>query len=463
MMTDNLFTGESSADIPPSDENLTVLGSANHTLDDNGGDEPEWDDEEEDEKASPLTLIIVGAVAVVLLGFLIWLYLPVISLWVGGARTPTAQPVPPTHTPRPTRTPTITPTPTTPPTATLTPYAPSAYSINSRELQPPLPWMPASVMVLNDDTAVTPFPDFLNPAWSPSSAIATQLPAIVISEPYHTTFGGGSALWQMDAPLKPGLYELYVSDTLYSSSGTLDFIVSLDGQEIKPLTSGQRVEYRTTSGTPPQLEDLWHSIGIYSIERDGLLSVSTAWEPRDEFTGPVAIDRVLIIPQPEVNTDLLARIPAERTKYIVDDTQAAFDGVDFLLPQTGQIAWNGEYEKIINTASDVRVVWELQDNVPTGVYEVAVFIPEIQGNAMVTYRLLANGVELPRSDGAGGVASTQGSWPGGQWVLLGSWEIPRIYEPRVRLSLQMDIAANTPGEAAADAVIFIQTSPPATE
>lgn len=426
-------------------------------------EEDETDEGEEEERTNPITLALIGAVAVVLLAFLVWLYLPVITVWVGAARTPTPQPAPPTFTPRPTRTPTITLTPTIPPTATSTPYAPSAYSINSQELQPPLPWLPASVIVLDDDRAVTPSPDYINPAWSPSSAISTQLPAIVISEPYHTTFGLGSATWQMDAPLKPGLYELYVSDTLYSSSGALDFTVRLGGQDLKPITSRQRVEYWTTSGSPPQVEDLWHSIGLYRIEQDGLLSVSTAWDTRDEFTGPVAIDRVLIVPQPEQNTDLISRIPADRIKYIVDDSQAAFEGVDFLLPVSDQVAWNGEYEKIINTASDVKIVWELQDSVPVSTYEVAVFIPEIQGNAVVTYRLLANGVELPRADGTPLVTSAQGNWPGGQWVLLGSWEMPRIYEPRVRLSLQMDIPANTPGEAAADAVIFMTTPPPPEE
>lgn len=453
----NLTNPPSGAEPSPQDE--SILDPETHS-------EPDWEEEdetgeeEEEEKASPLTLVLIGVVAAVLLAILVWLYLPVITVWVGAAHTPTPQPAPPTFTPRPTRTPTITLTPTIPPTATSTPYAPSAYSINSQELQPPLSWMPGSVIVLDDDRAATPSPDFTNPAWSPSSAISTQLPAIVISEPYHTTFGSGSVTWQMDAPLKPGLYELYVSDTLYSSSGVLDFTVRLGDQELKPLTGRQRVEYWTTSGTPPQVEDLWHSIGLYYIEQDGLLSVGTAWDARDEFTGPVGIDRVLIVPQPEQNLDLIRRIPAERIKYIVDDSQASIDGVGFLLPETDQVAWNGEYKKIINTASDVKITWKLRDSVPVSTYEVAVFVPEIQGNAVVTYRLLADGVELPRTDGAATITSTQGKWPGGQWVLLGSWEIPRIYEPRVHLSLQMDIAANTPGEAAVDAVIFMTTPPP---
>jgi hypothetical protein len=430
--------------------------------------DPEWEgawgeEDDEEEKTNPLTLIIIGVIVVILLAFLVWLYLPVISVWVGTARTPTPSAAPPTATLRPTRTPTITPSPTIPPTATVTPYAPSAYSIDSQELQPPLPWYPSSVIVLDDDRAVTPEPDYINPAWSPSSAISTQLPAIVISEPYHTTFANGSAVWKMDAPLKPGMYEIYVSDTTYSSSDALEFHVNVGEQALLPITSRQRVEYWTTSGTPPQVDDLWHSIGIYRIEQDGLLSVSTFWDTRDEFSGPVAIDRVLIVPQSENNVDLISRIPADRIKYVVDDTQAKITGADFLLDVTDQVAWNDTYQKIVNTTRDIKVIWELQDSVAIGTYEVAVFVPEIMGNAVVTYRLLANGVELPRSDDSVLVTSSQGNWPGGQWVMLGGWEIPRIYEPRVRLSLQMDILANTPGEAAIDAAIFMTIPTPVTE
>lgn len=424
----------------------------------------EEDEEEEDEKTSPLTIALVGAVIVALLAFLIWLYLPVIAVWVGAGRTPTPLPVLPTNTPRPTYTPTITMTATIEPTATATPYAPSAYSTDSQQLSPPLPWAPVSIFVLDDAKAVTPSPDFSDLAWSSSSVISTQLPAIVISEPYHTTLGRGSATWQMDNVLKPGLYELLVSDTLYSSASMLNFTVRLGQQELKPLTARQQIDFWTTKGNPPQVEDLWHSIGIYQIEDNDILSVSTSWEARDDFSGPVAIDRVVIVPQPENNVDLLYRLPSDRMKFILDETQANFEGADFTLAVEDQIAWNDAYQKFVNTSKNVKVVWQMQDTVPVGVYDVAVFIPEIQGNATVTYRLLANGQELSRTDGATLITSNQGKWAGGQWVLLGSWEIPRIFEPSVRLSLQMDILAGTPGEAAVDAVVFMTTPPlPATE
>lgn len=430
---------------------------------------PDWDEmdeedeDEEEEKTSRTTLIIIGVVAVILLAILAWLYRPVISEWVSVVRTLTPTPVPPTSTPLPTRTPTVTASPTPAPTATSTPYSVSAYSVDSLDLQPPLPWYPSGIYVLDDDQAVTPDPEFANLSWTHSSAVLNQLPGIVINEPYYTTQNRGSAKWQMDAPLKPGFYEIYVSDTTYSSSSWLDFQVLLDQQLLQPLTGRQRVEYWTTRGSPAQVQDLWHSIGIYNVDRDGLLSVSTAWDARDEFSGPVAIDRVLIVPQSDNNVNILSRLPADRVKYIVDDSQADIGGADFLLDVEDQVSWNDKYVKVINTAKDIKVTWDLQDNVPVGTYDVAVFIPEIQGNAMVTYRLIANGVELARSDDTMLVSSVQGNWPGGQWIMLGSWEIPRTYEPRVHLALQMDILANTPGEAAIDAIVFMTTPPPPEE
>jgi len=317
--------------------------------------------------------------------------------------------------------------------------------------------------VLDDETAVTPQPPFTDPVWTDSAVVLTQLPGIVINEPYHTTLSQGSAVWQMDAPLKPGMVEIFVSDTTYSSSSSLDFTVRLDGQPLLPLASRQRVEYWTTRGTPPQVEDLWHSIGIYQINQDGLLSVSASWDARDDFSGPVAIDRVLIVPQPQNNVDILSRLPAAQTRYIVDDTQASITGASFILSVNDQVAWNDSFQKVINTSSDIRVLWQLQDAVPVAVYQAAVFVPEIHGNAVVTYRLLANGEELPNADGNKLVSSAQGEWPGGQWVLLGNWEIPRAFEPGVRLSLQMDILADTPGEAAVDAVVFMAAPASAEE
>jgi hypothetical protein len=330
------------------------------------------------------------------------------------------------------------------------------FEIEAADLVPPIPGMGGKIIVLNDDNAVTPQPDFNNPAWVASDKIAADLGGILIDEPFHATFGAGSALWQMDQPLPPGLYEIYVLDTLYSSAGTLDFGVFLGGRPLQPLAGVPRVHYRTTRSEPIQVDNLWHSIGMYELDTPEILSVFTQWDTRDEWS-VVAIDRVAVVPLPNTNLTLLRALPSDRVKYFLDDSTARIEGVDFQVPRTDRVAWGDSFQIIANPDRDVRIVWEMQDAVPVGIYEVAVWVPEIQGNAAVTYKMLANGNELSRTDGATAITSPQGKYPGGSWVLLGSWELPLLYAPEARLSLVMEFAGNTPGEAAVDAVVFMRS------
>ncbi len=242
---------------------------------------------------------------------------------------------------------------------------------------------------------------------------------------------------------------------MYSSAGELDFEVLLGGRPLQPLAGVSNVHYRSTRSDPAQVDNLWHSIGIYYLDTPDILSVFTQWDTRDEWS-VVAVDRVLIVPLPEVDYPLLKALPADRVKYVLDDTAARIEGVDYQVPRTDRVAWGNSFQIIANPDKDIRVSWEMQDAVPVGVYDVAVWVPETQGNATVTYKLLANGNELTRLDGTTAITSSQGKHPGGSWVLLGSWELPLLYAPEARLSLVMEIPGNTAGEAAVDAAIFMR-------
>ena len=412
------------------------------------------EDEEESGEVSPLKIALATTAVVAILVFLGWLYSPIFLSCAGNLRVQTATMVAATSTRHPTRTPTVTVTSSPTPMPTNTPYPPSSFEVDAADLVPSLAGVEGKVIVLNDNNALTPQPDFSNPAWVTSDKIAADL-GVLIDEPFHATFGAGLALWQMDRPLPPGLYELYVLDTLYSSAGTLDFQVRLGERPLQPLAGVSRVQYRSTRSEPVQVDNLWHSIGMYYVDSPDILSIFTQWDTRDERT-VVAVDRVLIVPLPETDLVLLKALPADRVKYFLDDVAARIEGVEYQVPRTDRVAWGNSFQIIANPDQDVRVSWEMQDAVPVGVYEVAVWVPEMQGNATVTYKALANGNELIRTDGTTVITSPQGKYPGGSWVLLGAWELPLLYAPGAPISLVMEIAANTAGEAAVDAVVFMR-------
>jgi hypothetical protein len=311
--------------------------------------------------------------------------------------------------------------------------------------------------------AVTTEPDLTSPVWSPSSKIAGDLGA-EITEDYVASYSEGSATWVMDAPLPTGLYEVLVMDTYFASAGPLAFSILLDGTTLSTLTSQTNLTMRSpTLSNPPQRFDQWRSLGVVDLPYEGILSVYTRWDIREEWE-PVAVDRVVVIPLPDSARYMLAGLPADRVRYIVDEASATLDGTQFTLTVTDRTAWYGGFQLITNPGNEVSVVWELPETLPQAVYEVAVWIPENLGNAPVSYSFLVNGEALGRPPDYQPVIDApqgQGNWPGGQWISLGGWDIPLVYAPTVRLALQMRVPADAVGEAAADAVAFLRV--PGTE
>lgn len=390
-----------------------------------------------------ILLVIIAAISVLS----IWMYYPNINQMIVGTETPT--PLPPTQTQTATELPTATTTSTPLPTPTNTPMPSSAFlAVDPQSISPPLSGLGTNIIVLNEDTSGFSEPDFNHPQWYSSEQISQQL-GVIIPEPYFATIGPGSATWSMDVPLSPGLYEIFVLDTIYSSAGSLDFQVSLGDTALTPLLGVAHVEYATISGNPPQIWDIWHSIGLYALDFIDILAISTRWEAREMAT-IVAIDRVLIAQLPDSIQTYYDQLPANSPKYVVDNTTARFETNELSFTRNDLPAWGDEFQMIVNPTSDVDVFWEIPEAVAAGQYDVWVWAPRMEGNAEILYKVLVNGIETQ-----GALVVDTGNMPSNQWVSLGTWNAPSLDGRPIRLALQMKIFGGTLGEIAIDAAAFI--------
>ena len=405
--------------------------------------------EEEEEPENKLSTII-GLSILVVLALVIWFNFPIVDQLFRGRYTPTPSPLPPTPTRRPTRTPTMLPSPTISPTVTPTPYPASAYLFpDPSKLDPPLPNLYETPVVMGVNQGLIADPSLDSPRWLSSQSIAEQLHAD-ITEPYYATFGLGSAQWKMDVPLKPGYYEIYVLDTIYSSGGSLDYHVYLGATEIQPILGQQHVEYRSSKGENAQDVDLWHSIGLYYLDRPDMLTVATSWTARDENT-IVAIGRMVVAHLPDSAQSMLATLQRGQWSYVVDDLAATIKGDDLLMTLDDTLAWGGQLQMLANPNGDEKVTWALQDKVAAGKYEVFVWVPALHNKADVIMHVFADTTEITSSP----LLLPQSSFQGGQWVSLGTYDLTSpIYSTGFRLSVQMDITGGTVGEISLDAVAF---------
>lgn len=394
---------------------------------------------------------IVATILVVLLALAAWMYLPVLQNKI--AATPSATPLPPSATPSQTSTPSPSPTVTNTPIPTATLLPPSAFLVPTGQIYPPVPDTALSAMVLNEDSAAVE-PGFDHPQWYSAEQISQQI-GILISEPFYATVGSGAVTWQMDLPLQPGLYELFVLDTLYSSGGSLDFRVSLGQRELSPLLGIQHVQYSTLSGIPAQNEEQWRSIGLYDLDSIDLLTVQTTWEAREMAT-IVAIDRLLIVRRSDTIRTFLAQLPANSPKFVVDDSSARIESSAVWFTRNDLPAWGDQFQIVVNPEANSKVTWQVPARVPPGQYEIWVYAPAMEGNADLLYKVLVNGQE---SQGA--LVVSTGNMPDNQWVSLGAWQAqadPNLFtieEGYVTLGLSLDIPQGSLGEISIDAVAFI--------
>ncbi|MDZ4158532.1 MAG: hypothetical protein U1B80_01970 [Anaerolineaceae bacterium] len=398
--------------------------------------------------------LLAAGISILMMVILVWFSIPLFRSSFGMVSTPTLHPSA-TITPRPTRTPTVTPSPTPAPTSTLIPLPTSAYQLhNLVNLYPPVPGLQGTAVVLNDDTNLTVSPEFSHPQWSHSSTIEAQI-GYEILEPYYATYGSGSAIWMMDVPVARGVYEIYILDTLYSSAGALDFMIRLGETPIQPLLGSTNINFLSTRFDPRQTEDLWRYLGLYLIDEPGWLSVSTSWLPLDE-NSIVAIDRVLVVRLPDSTRQLLDLLPKERLTFIVDDSNAEIQFTQVLYTEDTPSAWGESFQYAINPADELSVNFTLPELVPPGQYEVRVWIPEEHATAEVSFSLLVNGTSFASDTGSDTLILRQRDAARGQWVSLGTWTTPRIYEFPVKLSLTMQAKAGVTGDVAIDAVAFLK-------
>jgi hypothetical protein len=370
---------------------------------------------------------------------------------LGRTVTPTSTP---TLLPTATLTPTPSPTPTDVPLSTETALPESKFYVpDMGQVDPSIPNVTGPGYILNDDTAATPDPPFDGGGWISSSQIAEQLNSS-ISESFYATFGKASVTWAMDNPVQPGYYELYVMDTVYSSAGTLDFTIAVNGQPVFPLYGSSTVEFESSRGESPQTYDKWRSLGIYHLDTPGVFSISAAWGKRDERS-IVAVDRIAIVPYPTSNGRMIEALPKDYQITFVDDSSAVVKSSQVIYPETTDLAWFDSYQFLVNPESDSTVTWSPADTLPIGQYQVAVWLPKMHSSGEVNYELSVNGEVVP-NDQTGGPVTLDQSSGAGQWVSLGTWTTPHIYEKPVQLALKMTAAAGSKGEFSLDAVAFIK-------
>ena len=409
----------------------------------------------------PLGVRIFLTVLVVFIGLIfllvLWLRLPVLTQMAIGTYTPS--PRPPTRTPLPTRTATITSTPTETPLPTATSLPPSANLVyDLDELQPPIPGVRSTAIVLSVPGNAVAAPDFTDQTWYPSSQIEEDMlangVAIEFTHPFYATYSSASIMWNMDVPLDTGLYEIYVLDTLYSSGGSLDFQFRVGETHSHPLVVSTQVDYQLLQGNPPQKSDIWHSIGVYDVNNSGLLTVASSWQNRDEYS-VVAVERVLIVKLPASTRQLIDALPQGAYRVVIDDNSAKIGNKRDWIAIDNKTAWGNNFMDLINPPADETVIWELPDSVPVGRYEVLAWIPEIKGNPEVSYNLTGNGFDFDREESGTPPITQQGNWEGGKWVSLGYWTVPELYGKTVRFVVTMKIKGGGIGDVAADALAFI--------
>lgn len=403
-------------------------------------------------------LPILAGIAAALITFLglVWIFYPLDQMNISLIdRTPTMTPIPPTATS--TRTPqaTYTPTPSMTPTITSTPFPLSEHAVEDlSSIRPEPPLIGESAVILDESDAEVE-PPLSHFQWISSNQISEQL-GKEIYEPYYATFNPAAVTWRMDQALKPGYYELFVLDTVFSSGGSLDFIVKQGEQSLVPVVGKSTVQYLSSQGDPPQYTDTWQSIGIYEITAPDLLTVSTSWDTRDE-TSIVAIDRIMILEHSENIRPMIEQLPNQGERYIVDDNQAIQASAQYWNYYDDPLAWGNKFQIMEDPPISTSVTWTLPATVPFGNYEALVWIPQIDGEAEVTYSLYASGVLLEQEGGITEIKlDGQGRGQDPHWISLGQWSIPERFGNYLKITLMLTTTGSTQGEVAIDAAAFIK-------
>ncbi len=411
-------------------------------------EEPSEEELAGQKRKRPWIGLVIFLIIVAILAFLTWRYFHIVDQFINGRYTPTPYP---TLLSTPTHTATVTPMPTFPPTPTSTPMPPSAFKVTDMSsILPRIPGLAVDAVILDDETNVTAEPPFDTLGWITSNNLGVAVGEAEI-DPFHATFNAGKVTWAMDLPLNPGIYEVFVLDTVLASAGPMNYEVANNGIPMTPLLGNPSIILKSSRGEDSQRINLWRSLGIYEINNlDNLVTVSTAWENRDENT-IVSIDQVLIARYPDSTKSMIQNLPPGEQRLIVDDSQAENDARDQIYMSQTEPSWGDSYTTLLNPDHDTKVTWKATERLPVGKYQIYAWIPLVVNSGEVTYA-----AQIHDNPFGTDVVINQSKTPGNQWVLLGEWETPRTYEGLVNLSVTLFIPGKTQGEIAIDAIAFVK-------
>ncbi|MEI7987722.1 MAG: hypothetical protein WCI88_01680 [Chloroflexota bacterium] len=347
--------------------------------------------------------------------------------------------------------PTVVP-PTIAPEPTATPISYSKHLvIQPKQIYPPIPINADNVWLLNDTDVKTAngIGVFGPTTW----VAATSSDPAAKKEPfYYTTFGLQPLDWSMDQPLYAGLYQLYVVDTLKQSSGEQKFTVYLDGKPVEPFR-GQSTAF--FAGDKQQDTDEWLPIGAYEVKSGQHLSVRTVLGARSK-DNPFTIDRLLIVPVPKNEREMLNQLPQGRVLVsLLDDEQTNYNQPPeqkHWSRYSDVMAWNGSYIARGDPRSkDVKIDWKSVGLLTPGEYQLWVWLPDNPNytSAITDFQLLADGVPIPRQNPA---QIDQYKEKRGAWVDLGLWTLDKAAAVGVRLITKPE----NPGCIGVDAVAIVR-------
>lgn len=387
-----------------------------------------------------------------------WLYAPAIRnqmVW-----WPTNTPTPVTPSPTAAATATITPlaTNTVTPIPTNTPEPLSTWWIaDGGEIDPAVPDSPDGVIELHVDSSAEINPPLDSELWTGSKQIAADLGKALYQEEWYATYSAGWIRWFMDRPLRAGLYELYMMDTVFSSGGTLSFTVQLGDQPLTPLAGSSDVVYMTSQYDPVQAYDTWRSLGLYYIQpSDSVLTVTTSWEERDEYT-IVSMDRLLIVPRRSADIAMLNALPSGSTRYVRDDLAGDTIGKDYAMRERSDDAWDGSFQRVLNPKEKVKFTLPGVEPWPIGTYRLYAWMPATKGGITGNYSLTVDRQLIASDAGTETVSVTAPANLPAQWVEIGSWTTDKYYERPRKIGLTLEIDAGAVGEFPIDAIGFVYT------
>ena len=146
-------------------------------------------------------------------------------------------------------------------------------------------------------------------------------------------------------------------------------------------------------------------------------------------------------------------LPANGTRYIMDDTQAEISAGNSRFRESISTSWDDSYQMIINPKNKCTVEYSSKEPWPIGSYSIYLYIPESKGGLDAEIQVHTDNTLLETVSGASEVKMHIPT--GGSWVLVGQYNTDRYYERPVKFKVTISIPENQSGEYPVDAVAFI--------